>query len=97
MWRSGRKPPKQASKDSADGGGMEYWPFISIGEGRVGIEKEGMAVDETIWSAIKMTWDGDLFYIRFLTPCNTNLYIHKKYTMMNRIHSTEICLFVPAI
>lgn len=43
MWRSGRKPPKWASKDSAEGGGIEDCPLMRAGVGRVGIEKTGMA------------------------------------------------------
>ena len=43
VWRSGRKPPKCASKDSAEGGGIEDWPLKRFGEGRVVIEKAGMA------------------------------------------------------
>jgi len=42
VCRSGRKPPKWVSKDSAEGGGIEDCPLMRVGEGRVGIEKVGM-------------------------------------------------------
>jgi hypothetical protein len=52
VCRSGRKPPKWASNDSAEGGGIEDSPLMRVGEGRVGIEKAGM-VGRRVWSAMR--------------------------------------------